>query len=107
MPRVLLSGLAAAALAVSGCVPLVTFDNGVGAPSETLPHLTQAFYQGDGKLDRAHEGSGIGLYIANAYVDQHGGKLEFESESGFTARIWIPATAPAEKQQDVAFLKSA
>ncbi|MBC7858358.1 MAG: hypothetical protein H7Z39_06180, partial [Burkholderiaceae bacterium] len=44
-------------------------------------------------------GSGLGLYMARALVDAHGGALTvFHREGGGAAfRIWLPLPAPAGK----------
>ena len=64
-------------------------DNGCGAAPELLPRLTEAFFQGDGALNRAHEGAGLGLYIVSKFAALQGGAIEFESEpgKGFAARL--------------------
>ncbi len=70
-------------------------DNGCGVNADLLPKLTEAFFQGDGALNRAHEGAGLGLYLVSKYVALHGGDLRFESEagSGFTAIMHFPGLA--------------
>ncbi len=70
-------------------------DNGVGCAAEHLPRLGEAFYQGNSSLDRAHEGSGLGLHIARRCIELHKGALSFESApgEGFKAIIRLPASA--------------
>ncbi|MEQ8748959.1 MAG: ATP-binding protein, partial [Amphiplicatus sp.] len=70
-------------------------DNGVGCAEENLSRLGEAFYQGDSSLDRAHEGSGLGLHIARRCIELHKGTLSFESApgEGFRAVIRLPASA--------------
>lgn len=53
-------------------------DQGVGISEEDLPLVKNKFYKGQSKKS----GSGIGLAICSEIVEQHGGKLELESELG-------------------------
>lgn len=67
-------------------------DTGEGIADEHLPHVFDRFYRVDTARDRHHGGSGIGLAIAKALVDAHGGGI-FATSSGpghgstFTVRL--------------------
>lgn len=50
-------------------------DTGEGIGAEHLPQIFERFYRGDTARDRDHGGSGIGLAIARALVEAHGGTL--------------------------------
>ncbi|HQZ86135.1 MAG TPA: HAMP domain-containing sensor histidine kinase, partial [Actinomycetota bacterium] len=50
-------------------------DNGEGIDEDQLPHLFDRFYRGDSARGRDAAGSGIGLTIAKALVEAHGGRL--------------------------------
>jgi signal transduction histidine kinase len=55
-------------------------DTGVGIPSEHLEHIFDRFYRVDkSRSRRAGGGSGIGLTIARALVEAHGGRIWVES----------------------------
>ena len=58
-------------------------DNGEGIDADQLPHLFDRFYRGDSARRRDTAGSGIGLTIARALVEAHGGRLTaFSAGSG-------------------------
>jgi len=64
----------------------ITFtDNGVGIPEHILPHLFSPFYTTkDG-------GMGMGLFVSQSIVENHGGHLSAESEAGkgTTFEVWL------------------
>ncbi len=67
-------------------------DTGPGIPANELPHIFDRFFQG--KTKRNSKGSGIGLTIAKAWVEAHGGKIWAESEGegkGATVTFTLPA----------------
>ena len=77
----------------TGGVVLSVADTGDGIPAEHLTHVFERFYRVDAARDRAHGGSGIGLAIAKALVEAHGGQLTVTSPGtgqGSTFRIHIP-----------------
>ena len=54
-------------------------DNGQGISKEDLDRIFERFYQ----VDKVHpKGSGIGLSLARAFVELHGGSISVESELG-------------------------
>lgn len=52
-------------------------DTGPGIDPKDLPHIFEPFYQG--KAGKGGKGSGIGLTIAKAWVEAHGGKISVRS----------------------------
>ncbi|MGZ6970709.1 MAG: sensor histidine kinase [Thermoanaerobaculia bacterium] len=87
----------------------VTFtigDNGVGIDAKDLPLIFERFRQIDGSSTRAYRGMGIGLALAKAFVELHGGTIQVESQPGrgTTFHIRLPriasgGTAPPEPLQ--------
>lgn len=54
-------------------------DNGEGIAAEHLPQLFERFYRADAARDRDHGGAGLGLAIAKALVEAHGGTIAAKS----------------------------
>jgi signal transduction histidine kinase len=68
-------------------------DTGEGVAVDHLPHLFDRFYRADTARDREHGGSGIGLAIAKALVEAHGGGISVTSPGpgqGTTFRVRLP-----------------
>jgi two-component system sensor histidine kinase BaeS len=72
-------------------------DTGAGVAREHLPRLFDRFYRADAARDRQHGGAGIGLSIAKALVDAHGGHIEAHSD-GHGAGSTFSVTLPCSRQ---------
>ncbi len=57
-------------------------DQGRGIPAEYLPHIFQPFYHVPDMERDSSSGLGLGLYIAKAIVERHGGRIEVQSNPG-------------------------
>lgn len=79
----------------NGLAELTVVDTGVGIPSRDLPRVFERFYRVDRARARETGGTGLGLSIAKHVAEQHGGRIEVESElgRGSTFRVALPATA--------------
>jgi signal transduction histidine kinase len=74
-------------------------DTGDGIPAEHLTRLFDRFYRVDSARDRGHGGAGIGLAIAKALVEGHGGSIAAESGgvgTGSTFTLTLPRRSPPE-----------
>jgi two-component system nitrogen regulation sensor histidine kinase GlnL len=66
---------------------LQVIDNGPGIPDDIREHIFYPLVTG-----RA-EGTGLGLTLAQAFVHQHGGSIEFDSRPGYTCfTVLLPFT---------------
>jgi two-component system, OmpR family, sensor histidine kinase BaeS len=68
-------------------------DTGDGVAREHLSRLFDRFYRADAARDRQHGGAGIGLSIAKALVEAHGGQIEAHSDghgAGSTFSVTLP-----------------
>lgn len=68
---------------------LLVTDQGPGIPSDLLPHVFDRFRRGDPARGRRYAGAGLGLSIALAIVEGHGGSLEAGERPGGGARMAI------------------
>ncbi len=77
-----------------GLAMLTVADTGPGISNQDLPHVFERFYRGDKSRTASNGNAGLGLAIAKAIVEAHGGTMEVASQTGtgttFTVRL--PAT---------------
>ncbi len=57
-------------------------DSGIGIAEADIPRVLQPFIQVDSALSRAHSGTGLGLPLAAAMIELHGGRIQVASEPG-------------------------
>jgi signal transduction histidine kinase len=79
-----------------GEVCFIVEDEGVGMPPEKLARIFERFQQGDGSDSRALGGTGLGLALCRAIVEQHGGRIWADSEVGKGSRFYFTLPIMAE-----------
>ena len=81
-------------IAPDGSARFAVFDTGIGMAPETVAAALEPFSQLDGSLARRFEGAGLGLPIARALAELHGGQLSIRSATGegTTVTIILPAS---------------
>ena len=80
-------------------------DTGPGIAPDDLPHLFIAYWRGDRRAERADDerrGAGLGLWIARAIVEAHGGELRVESQPGHgtTFHFTLPFADTTRRWED-------
>lgn len=79
------------AKALDNMVKVSVSDNGEGIAPDLLPHVFERYRHGE------HGGSGLGLPICKAIVEEHGGEIGLESEEGSGTTVWFTLPAKEDK----------
>jgi len=69
-------------------------DSGIGMDAEEIQIALTPFGQVDGSRSRWREGTGLGLPIANALVELHGGELHIRSEPNKGTEVAVVLPSP-------------
>lgn len=71
-------------------VETVVIDRGHGIPADRIQQIFEPFYSTKGQ-----QGNGLGLSVVQSIVEQHGGKIEVESEvgKGSSFKIILPSVS--------------
>lgn len=75
-------------------------DTGVGLTPDERQRLFRKFSQADTSTTRKFGGTGLGLAISKQLVEQMGGTIGVESESGKGSDFWFELQLPVSPQQD-------
>lgn len=75
-------------------------DNGYGIPEAQKNKIFTKLFRADNVREHDAEGTGLGLYMVKAIVEQSGGKIWFESEEnkGTTFFVTLPLTGMKKKE---------
>src|SRR6476620_5453983 len=82
-------------------VVLSVHDEGAGLTAQENAHVGERFFRGT-RLATTTSGSGLGLWIAKAFVSANGGKIEAASagaDRGTTVSIHLPFATPASQPE--------
>jgi signal transduction histidine kinase len=71
-------------------------DSGIGIPNDELGRLFQRFYRASNAIEAQIQGTGLGLYLCKAIVEEHGGQIGISSQPGVGTTVWF--TVPAGVQ---------
>lgn len=82
-----------------GRVEIEVKDHGIGIEKAKLPSLFQAFAQGN--FAQKARGTGLGLYITKAIIDQHDGKIWVESEVGEGTTVFFHLPLEGSKEENI------
>jgi signal transduction histidine kinase len=76
-------------------------DDGIGIAAGKLETVFEPFGQIENAYTRKYEGTGLGLPLAKALAEMHGGTLVLESQlnAGTTARFTLPPDLVMAKRQ--------
>ncbi len=71
-------------------------DRGIGVPEEDLERVFERFYQVEGALHHSSVGLGLGLYLAGAICEAHGGSIRClpRDGGGSVFEVELPAGQP-------------
>jgi signal transduction histidine kinase len=73
-------------------------DQGIGIPSEELPHVFERLYRATNATDGRYPGTGLGLSIALATAESHGGTATADNgpDGGAVFTVRLPLHRPEE-----------
>jgi signal transduction histidine kinase len=74
---------------VDGTLRVEVTDTGIGVPPEELGQLFSRFYRASSARRRAIPGTGLGLVIARAIVEAHGGSISLEPRERNGTRVIV------------------
>jgi two-component system, chemotaxis family, CheB/CheR fusion protein len=82
-----------------GRVKVAVRDNGIGISADSLASIFEIFAQASAATGHAQGGLGIGLSLAKALAELHGGSISVTSEldRGSEFTVTLPLAAPAEQ----------
>ncbi len=74
-------------------------DHGIGIPADEQKKVWQGFYRAKNTATHDVTGTGMGLYLARTIIEQHKGRMWFESAEGegTTVHVELPGTIDSSK----------
>jgi two-component system, NarL family, sensor histidine kinase BarA len=83
----------------ASAVQLVVSDSGIGISRDQVSKIFEPFFQVDSSSTRAFGGTGLGLTLAKAYVEAHGGRIWVDTTPGQGSTF--TATFPVRDPEDL------
>jgi signal transduction histidine kinase len=80
----------------AGYYKVTVIDDGIGISARDLPRVFERFFQVETHLTRRYGGMGLGLAVAKAIIELHGGRIWAESAEGKGSKFTflVPAGQP-------------
>jgi signal transduction histidine kinase len=88
------SAISVSAVKLPQAVRFEVRDDGVGIAPEDVPKLFKRFSRLKPREQNGARGVGLGLFIAQALVEAHGGRIEVESTPGKGSSFWFDLPIP-------------
>ena len=79
-------------------------DTGIGIPADKMQVILEPFRQVDSRLERAYEGTGLGLPLVKSMTELHGGRLDIRSAEGqgTVVTVHLPSNCIGTYQEMIA-----
>jgi two-component system, OmpR family, sensor kinase len=68
---------------------LAVEDHGIGIPAEEMDQLGSRFYRASNAVGMGITGTGLGLRIVQAIVENHHGSMDMRSDQGLGTTVWV------------------
>jgi signal transduction histidine kinase len=82
---------------INNLTQIAIADNGIGVPESQKEDIFKRFFRADNAKRVETNGSGLGLFISKNIIEDHGGRIWFQSEEGKGTTFYI--TLPTEKNE--------